>query len=194
MIEISAYDLASRVLRMLGEPPELEGATKYDDESFSPRAAVMELLPQVAERVVRDVDRNLINEWDRASVLVQWKTPNRAVVTLPPDFCRFISLRMADWKRGVHCAVSYNTPQWSILFSDNRNPRFVRPAVSLVPGARGLEIEVIGSFSSQTKLDEFYYLPLPYNPNTQKYRFPQGVEHLVVAAAAARFEEFRKNM
>lgn len=184
----SAEEMVRMVMRIMDENPDAEGSeVSFGSPAHSLQGRIRELLPAVAEEVVRTAPRAAIDEMLEFTAEAEWLAPGHGVVALPQDFCRLVSFRMSDWKRAVTVAVPYDSPQYQLRFTPTRLRAGVRsaPAVSLVPRSAGIALEFIGSSEPWAYVEYAAYLPIPYDEDADLYRLPRRLV-LDVARETAR--------
>lgn len=118
----------------------------------------------------------------------KWGELSAWKMTLPTDYLRLLTLKMSDWKRGVHVTIPIESAEYSQLQSGfigiTGNPE--RPAV-----AEGQHIGIVNNtltqwrelevYSSATgECEEFRYCPIPvyYTPTGQTTEYLDFPEKL----------------
>lgn len=81
-------------------------------------------------------------------------------IDVPPDYLRLLSLRMSDWKRGVHTAIPFESAEYSQLQSSfvgiTGNPE--RPVVAEAKWSLGTAGAVVGTDSYAYEISNRRYL------------------------------------
>lgn len=114
---------------------------------------------------------------------ISWGGLSAWVMTMPEDYLRLLSLKMSDWKRGVHTTIPYESAEYSQLRSSfiglTGNPE--RPVVAeaklgldhhhisenffINPGGTGWELETFRHLEIYTSATgdvvDFRYCPIP---------------------------------
>lgn len=132
-------------------------------------------------------------------------------IDAPPDYLRLLSLRMSDWKRGVHATIPFESAEYSQLQSSfvgiTGNPE--RPVVAETKRSLGTAGPVSGTDTYVYALDnrryfevytsatgevaDFRYCPIPMIDQDDCLEFPEKLmRHLVYQTAsfvAATFKD-----
>lgn len=119
-------------------------------------------------------------------------------IDVPPDYLRLLSLRMSDWKRGVHATIPFESAEYSQLQSSfagiTGNPE--RPVVAESKRSLGTAGPVSGADTYAYALDnrryfevytsatgevaDFRYCPIPMIDQNDCLEFPEKLmRHLV---------------
>lgn len=124
-------------------------------------------------------------------------------IDLPPDYLRLLSLRMSDWKRGVHATISFEGAEYSELQSPfagiTGNP--IRPVVAEVKRSLGTAGPVSGTDTYDYELNnrrflevytsatgdvaDFRYCPIPMIDQGDCLDFPEKLYRMLIYQAAA---------
>ena len=187
MTTITAEDLTRMVMRLMDENPDAVGEEgSYGSPLYSLSSRIGELLPGVAEEVVREASVRELDEYMDMNAVPEWVAPGRGVVELPRNFCRLVAFKMSDWSRTVCVPMEYESAQYQLRFNmRGRSGIAARmPAVSLMPQGSGMALEFIGSTEPGAYVEKGFYVPVPYDAEAELYRLPRRLVVRVAQAAA----------
>lgn len=168
-MEIKIEDLVSGVLKKLDENEEIiRDKTEFGYPDASLPSLVADILPEVAEKVVKEASKNEIDEWLEFDGSLEWIAPGEGEIELPKDFLRLMVFRMSDWKHSVSSVVSAGSPTYALRFLPRAGRRGIRksPAVAIAPGAGCPLLRFIGSTDAGAFPERCGYLPRPMRDGT----------------------------
>lgn len=187
--------MVSAILKKLDENEEIVAErVEYGIPDTEVCSLIRSLLPEVAESVILQAPRRQIDEWDEFSADVDWEGPGHGRVELPSDFLRFISFRMSDWTRPVVMAVDCESEEYLLRFYPGVYRKGIRkaPAVAILDGARGKNLEFIGGNSPGAYLERCCYVPRPYDESREEILLiPRGLVAAVEDAVAEKVGRIR---
>lgn len=150
------------------------------------RKVVRMVLPGVAREVVLTCERGEMNEWLEGEMEVEWTMPGQGRVQLPGDYLRLVRFRMSDWKRSVSKETEAGSLVYSLRFGGCRPGRRSEPAVCV----DCKELEFTGSEDPGAYVEDFRYLPEPYDREREEFWIPSALLGRVVEVAAEKVREF----
>lgn len=188
-MEVKIREMVGRVLKLLDENEEiLSEKMEFGYPETNLMSLIAEMLPEVAEQVVRESPLSDIDEWLEMDGECEWVSPGHGEVELPLDFLRLVTFRMSDWRRKVSTVISPDSSNYSLYFDARGARRGVRksPAVALVNGATRRRLEFVGSTTPGAYVEIAGYLPLPQRDDPDALWIPRSLLGKVAEASAAK--------
>lgn len=184
-MEYSIDQLRDDVLLRKGETrmEALQGMQGVPTVADVVEAKVRSLLPEVGRRLILEApSERLVGAEKYESVGVARKLSNGLYVfefTIPDDFLRLVSMRMASWRSMVHSVVTPDLKSYCRRFSDEPGISGCqsRPKVYLCDNI----LSAYSSDSSSDAPEHFLYWRLPIADKNGKFRFPASLYPDLVA-------------
>jgi hypothetical protein len=175
-------DIVSQVKIILDQNQQENSIIDSEDNTLELEAIIYQKILHAARHLLETSDVSVIDTGETEAVVLEeiegseWGELSAWKMRLPNDYLRLLTLKMSDWKRGVHGTIPVESAEYSQLQSSfagiTGNP--IRPVVAegqhigtvneVLTEWRELEIYT----SATGECDEFRYCPVP------KYHTPAG--------------------
>lgn len=201
-MKIAVADIVRQVRVILDQNQEENSIISAEDNTLELDEVISQKIIHAARLLLETSDVSVIDCGKSSSLTLEeiegvgWGELSAWKAALPSDYLRLLTLKMSDWKRGVHGTISVESADYAQLQSSSigitGNP--IRPVV-----AEGQHIGTVNDtltewreleiYTSATgECDEFRYCPIPrpYTEGNVDYLdFPEKLyRHLLYQAGS----------
>ena len=198
-MQYTVADIVEDVRIALDQNQDENSIIAQEDNTLKLDEIIRQKILHAARHLLETSDASVIDCGKTSSLNLEeigsvgWGELSAWKALLPNDYLRLLTLKMSDWKRGVHATIHVESAEYSQLQSGfigiTGNPE--RPVVAEAQHIGTLDDAVVQwreleVYSSATgECDEFRYCPIPMIDQDDCLDFPEKLHRMLIYQAAS---------